>query len=228
MKIYIYLDESGSIHKNSKTRYFAVGGYFTFEEDKLKIVSKYKKLNKKIKEKRNIDLKTEIKSYEFLDLEKINIFSKVQELKTFNGCVKIFDKNRMKKDIIYSNIFFNYAVKLVINDCIIPRLNKKILSECEFYINVDNRNVGVGNLKNLENYLKTEFCMNNYKFSVTYYDSRFNYGIQLADLIVNTFYNSYKDITIVRNVINNINYKKFKISVFPKYYNFIDFKKMKW
>jgi len=155
MKIYIYLDESGSIHKNSKTRYFAVGGYFTFEEDKLKIVSKYKKLNKKIKEKRNIDLKTEIKSYEFLDLEKINIFSKVQELKTFNGCVKIFDKNRMKKDIIYSNIFFNYAVKLVINDCIIPRLNKKILSECEFYINVDNRNVGVGNLKNLENYLKT-------------------------------------------------------------------------
>jgi len=70
--------------------------------------------------------------------------------------------------------------------------------------------------------------MNNYKFSVTYYDSRFNYGIQLADLIVNTFYNSYKDITIVRNVINNINYKKFKISVFPKYYNFIDFKKMKW
>ena len=27
----------GSIHKNSKTRYFAVGGYFCFEEDRVKI-----------------------------------------------------------------------------------------------------------------------------------------------------------------------------------------------
>ena len=35
MKIYVYLDESGSIHKNSKTRYFAVGGYFTFEEGRI-------------------------------------------------------------------------------------------------------------------------------------------------------------------------------------------------
>ena len=39
----------GSIHKNSKTRYFAVGGYFCFEEDKIKIKSKYKKENLKLK-----------------------------------------------------------------------------------------------------------------------------------------------------------------------------------
>ena len=36
MKVYVYIDESGSIHKNSKTRYFAVGGYFTFFEGKNK------------------------------------------------------------------------------------------------------------------------------------------------------------------------------------------------
>ena len=42
---YVYLDESGSIHKNSKTRYFAVGGYFSLEQDKLKIKAKYKKEN---------------------------------------------------------------------------------------------------------------------------------------------------------------------------------------
>ena len=35
----------GSIHKNSKTRYFAVGGYFSYEEDKIKIKAKYKKEN---------------------------------------------------------------------------------------------------------------------------------------------------------------------------------------
>ena len=35
--------KAGSIHKNSKTRYFAVGGYFSYEQDRIKIKSKYKK-----------------------------------------------------------------------------------------------------------------------------------------------------------------------------------------
>jgi len=227
MKIYVYLDESGSIHKNSKTRYFAVGGYFTFEEEKIKIIYKYKKINHKIKLERNINLTKEIKSYDMKDDEKKEFFSKIQNIETFNGCAKIFDKFKMKKEIIYSNIFFNYAVKLLITDCILPKLNKKIIRNCEFYMNVDNRNVGVGNLKNLENYLNTEFCLNNFKFKVTYFDSRRNYGIQLADLIVNTFYNYYKDINIIKGIVSNINFKKFKISMFPKIYKFIDFKKMK-
>lgn len=53
----------GSIHKNSKTRYFAVGGYFSYEEDRIKIKAKYKKENLKLKKEKNIDLDTEIKSY---------------------------------------------------------------------------------------------------------------------------------------------------------------------
>lgn len=57
MKVYVYIDESGTVHKNSKTRYFAVGGYLTFFEGKNKLISLYKKCNKSIKDKRNIDLK---------------------------------------------------------------------------------------------------------------------------------------------------------------------------
>lgn len=63
MRIYVYIDESGSIHKNSNTKYFAVGGYFTLEQDKIKIVSKYKKCNLKLKKKKNMSLDIEIKSY---------------------------------------------------------------------------------------------------------------------------------------------------------------------
>ena len=77
MKIYVYLDESGSIHKNSSTKYFAVGGYFTLIEDKNKIISSYKKINKNIKDNRNIPLNKEIKSYDMTDLEKINIFNRL-------------------------------------------------------------------------------------------------------------------------------------------------------
>ncbi len=216
MKIFVYLDESGSIHKNSKTKYFAVGGYISFEKNKNKIVSKYKKNNKIIKIENNYDLEKEVKSYEMTKKQKINIFKDIQEIDKFYGCVKVFVKSYMKKEIYESNIFFNYAVKLVFKDCIIPILNN-IKETVNFIVSVDNRNIRVGDLNNLENYLNTEFCLNNYNFKIKYYDSATNYGIQLADLIVNTFYNSYKDINIVNDVINNIQHKKFKISIFPKY-----------
>ena len=69
MRLYVYLDESGSIHKNSNTKYFAVGGYFTFEKYRLKITSLYKKINKLVKDERKIKMDKEIKSYDYLTKE---------------------------------------------------------------------------------------------------------------------------------------------------------------
>ncbi len=217
IEIYVYLDESGSIHKNSKTRYFAIGGYFCFNQDKMKIKSKYRKENLKLKKIKNIALEKEIKSYDMEQTEKIKIFNKIQDIDTFQGCVKVFDKQAMKKEIVDSNIFFNYAVKVLINDCIIPALNIQNINETiDFVISIDNRNIRVGELNNLETYLKTEFCVYDDDFKITYYDSKTNYGIQLADLIVNTFYNKYKDITIVNDVISELKPKNFRVSLFPR------------
>lgn len=217
MKIYVYLDESGSIHKNSKTRYFAVGGYFSFEKDKMKIKAKYRQENLKLKKAKNLSLDSEIKSYNMTEEEKINIFKKIQDIETFHGCVKVFDKTSMRKDIIDSNIFFNYAVKVLITDCILPVLNLQELEESiEFIISIDNRNIRVGELNNLETYLKTEFCIYDDDFKITYYDSKTNYAIQLADLIVNTYYNHYKNNKIVENLINELKPKNFRVSLFPR------------
>ena len=216
MKIYVYLDESGSIHKNSKTKYFAVGGYFVFLKDKSKVTSFYKRINKSIKDSRNIPLNKEIKSYNMTDEEKIKIFNKIQDVDTFYGCVKIFEKASMKKEIIESNIFFNYAVKILFKDCIIPLLNlNQINGDIDFIVSIDNRNIRIGDLNNLETYLKTEFCLENLNFKITYYDSATNFGVQLADLIVNTFYNCYKDKKIVKKVIPYLKGKNFRISLFP-------------
>ena len=173
IEIYVYLDESGSIHKNSKTRYFAIGGYFCFNQDKMKIKSKYRKENLKLKKIKNIALEKEIKSYDMEQTEKIKIFNKIQDIDTFQGCVKVFDKQAMKKEIVDSNIFFNYAVKVLINDCIIPALNIQNINETiDFVISIDNRNIRVGELNNLETYLKTEFCVYDDDFKITYYDSK--------------------------------------------------------
>jgi len=218
LKIFVYLDESGSIHKNSKTRYFAVGGYFTFQEDKNKILALYKKINKEIKDTRKIDVNKEIKSYNMTDDNKKNFFGSIQDINTFYGCAKVFDKSRMTKEIVESNIFFNYATRILFKDCIVPILNIKRISETiEFVVSVDNRNIRVGELNNLETYLNTEFCLEKLDFKIKYYDSSTNYGIQLADLIVNTFYNSYKNINIVKNVMPILNKKKYKVSLFPCY-----------
>ena len=216
MRIFVYLDESGSIHKNSNTKYFAVGGYFVFEKDKNKITSLYKKLNKAIKDNRNIPLDKEIKSYDMSDEEKIRIFEEIQDIDTFYGCGEVFEKSLMKKEIVESNIFFNYAVKLLFKDCIIPLLNlNQINDNVEFILSIDNRNIRVGELNNLETYLKTEFCIENFDFKITYYDSATNFGIQLADLAINTFYNSYKDRNIVKKVLPVLKGENFRISVFP-------------
>ena len=207
----------GSIHKNSKTRYFAVGGYFSYEEDRIKIKAKYKKENLKLKKEKKLDLDTEIKSYDMTEEEKIKIFNKIQDIETFHGCVKVFDKKYMKKEIVDSNIFFNYAVKVLIQDCILPELNLQENDEpIEFIISIDNRNIRVGELNNLETYLKTEFCIYDDDFKITYYDSKTNYGIQLADLTVNTFYNSYKNIKLVEDVIKELKPKNFRVSLFPR------------
>lgn len=216
MTFTIFLDESGNIHKNSHTRYFAVGGFFSELKDKNKITSLYKKLNLNVKKKHNYDLNMEVKSFNYKVEEKCMIIKNVQKIETFCGCAIIFDKEHMHKEIISSNIFFNYAVKLLINDCILPLI--KYEKNISFILSIDNRNLRVGDLKNLCEYLKTEFCLYNYTFQVNYYDSKYNYGIQLADLIVNTFYNRFKDIRIVKSVIDIIDYTKFRISEFPKFF----------
>ncbi len=214
INIYVYIDESGSIHKNSKTNFFGVGGYFVCHENKNKVISAYKKINKNIKISKNIDLSKELKSYDFEDNEKVKIFEKVQAIETFCGCVKIFDKRNMDKKIVETNIFFNYAIKLLFKDCILPILETKS-KKINFILSVDNRNIRIGDLKNLETYLKTEFCTHNFNFKVTYYDSSTNYGVQLADLTVNTFYNYYKDKKIIEKVLPALNPSKFRLSLFP-------------
>ena len=216
MKIYVYLDESGSIHKNSNTKFFAVGGYFIFKEEKNKATSVYKRINKEIKNTRNIRMDKEIKSYDMLDIEKIKIFNEVQDVETFYGIAKVFEKTLMKKEIVHSNIFFNYAVKVLFSDCIVPLLNLVQINESiEFIVSIDNRNIRVGEINNLETYLKTEFCLERFDFKITYYDSKTNFGIQLADLVVNTFYNYYKDKRIVKKVIKSLKHKNFRVSSFP-------------
>ena len=209
MKVFVYIDESGSIHINSKTRYFAVGGYFVLEKDKNKVTSLYKQINLQVKRNRNIDLRKELKSFDFLDEEKIEIVSKIQEIDSFIGCVKVFDKEKLPRPIYDCNTFYNYAVYRLFEECVLPflRENHKDV-ELHVIINADDRNTGTRNIDDLEKFLSTTYCLYEYRFEVSYFNSLSNYGVQLADILVNTIYNSFKDFDIVKYVIPHIDKQK--------------------
>lgn len=215
MKIFVYLDESGSIHKNSPTDYFVIGGYIAFgDPNKIhKIINKYKRINKRHKELRNMSLSEELKTRDMTTSEKLDILRGIQCLDTFYGCAIQFNKKAMCKAIDKANIFFNFGVKLLFTDVIFPLLpNDK---EYEFILAVDNRNISVGDLNDLQKYLETEFCYYDYSFSVTYYDSATHYGIQLADFIVNTMYMRSKNRSLVNDILNEMDASKFRLGIFP-------------
>lgn len=215
LRVYVYLDESGNIHQNSNTDYFAIGGFFVLNigNAKDKVIHKYKKINKKQKQKRGIDLRSELKTRDMHQEEKIKLFEEVQSIDHFYGCSIVFEKRHMKKHISNCNIFFNYGVKVLFKDVIIPLLPTDI--SFEFIISIDNRNISVGDLSDLSKFLNTTFCYSNYTFDVTYYDSSTNYGIQLADLIVNTFYMRAKNNEFIRPVIDVLDVSKFRLGIFP-------------
>ncbi len=218
MKIYVYLDESGSIHKNSSTKYFAIGGYIVYGDKYVssKVINRYKKINKKHKKIREVDLTSELKARDMSVDEKIEILTKIQTFDNFYGCAIIFDKTRMFKKISNANLFFNYGVKVLFQDSILPILPEN--ETYEFILSVDTRNVSVGEKDDLEKFLNTTYCYNEYSFKVTYYDSATHYGIQLADLIVNTMYMRSKNRSLIDSVLKVLDVEKFRLSIFPGYH----------
>lgn len=82
-------------------------------------------------------------------------------------------------------------------------------------MSLDERNLKIKDLSNLEIYLKMEFSRNDFDFKVTYYDSKSNYGIQMADLVVNTFYNYFKGASFIDGVFSQLLLKKYRVSLFP-------------
>ncbi len=216
MKVYIYLDESGHIHKNAPTQYFAIGGYVACECDDVKIKRKYKKVNLKIKKKRNLPLEYELKGNNMEISDKIKLFNAIQDIGTFCGIGIVFDKSKMFKEISDENIFFNYGVKILFDDIVFQLFDMSNSEKpIHFILNIDNRNIKVGNLKDLEKYLNTHFILENCKFSVNYKDSKMSYGIQLADLVVNTVYMRKKNRNHVNDVLHIWKEENFSLTQFP-------------
>lgn len=185
---YLYLDESGIIHKNSPDRFFVIGGILT--KDHKHVKKKFVNLNHELKEKYNMAINEELKGTHLEYREKRDILFKIQEIEDAYIVVIVVDKEKVKLRLNDERIYYNYFVGKLIEYLI----NKKALNANIFFtlqINLDKRTMRIGDKNSLANYLNLLLNIDrgfDIDVKVEYIDSSSNYMIQLADIVCNTFW----------------------------------------
>ncbi|PIM90171.1 hypothetical protein CI111_04545 [Fusobacterium animalis] len=213
--LYLILDESGNLHKNSKNRYFIIGGYLT--NNALKARQLFRKELSTYKSNNNLNSISEIKGSMIKNSNKktmlLSISNKMLKNNFYIPVFIVIDKNNLEKPIENVNILYNYFIKLLVKR--LATLNL-ITSQANLIIKLDNKTIKVGSINTLEEYLQGEFYFDT-KINldkVYYVDSANNFEIQLADFICNYYWRCYER---ENTQIINIKFMKVEILYFPMY-----------
>ncbi len=186
---YLFLDESGNLHKNSPDKYFVIGGVFTNNYTDIK--KSYVEINHELKEKLNMDFETELKAAYLNMEEKMDIVIKLQKMNGMYIVGIIVDKEKIGVEIDEIHLYYNYIIRKLIDYLIKIKLVKMTANE-ELYLNIDKSSMKIEDINSLENYLKTHFNIERRfkcKINVSYWDSKKNYMVQVADIMCNTIWN---------------------------------------
>lgn len=186
---YLFLDESGNLHKNSTDRYFVIGGVYT--DNYTDIKKSYVEINRELKEKINMDFNLELKASYLNMEEKMDIVVKLQEMDGMYIVGIIVDKERLGIKIDQIHLYYNYVIRKLTDYLIQCRLIKKDKSQ-KLHINIDTTSMKKEEIDSLEMYLKTVYNIEKrypFDINVTYWDSRKNYMVQVADIMANTLWN---------------------------------------
>ena len=204
---YLFLDESGNLHKNSPDRYFVIGGIFTNNYDDIK--KSYVEINRELKEKLNMDFDTELKAAYLNMEEKMDIVIKLQQMNGMYIVGVIVDKEKIGVKIEEIHLYYNYIIGKFLDYLIKIGLIKT--NEKDYlFINIDKSSMKIEDINSLEMYLKIHFNIERkmkFELNVAYWDSSKNYMIQVADIMCNTIWNIAQSPNPFR-VFNSLNQKK--------------------
>lgn len=210
--LYLILDESGNLHKNSSNRYFIIGGYLT--DNALKARQTFKKELSVYRKENSIKDTEEIKGSTIKNIEKkeilTNISNKMVKNNFYIPVFIIVDKNNLKKPIKNVNILYNYFIKILLK-----RLNNlDLLKDASLILKLDNKTIKVGSINTLEEYLQGEFFFeDNINIEkVNYLESKNNFEIQLADFICNYYWRCFEYSKVINE---NLKFIDIKIVYFP-------------
>ena len=213
---YLFLDESGNLHKNSPDRYFVIGGVFTNNYADIK--KSYVEINRELKDKLNMDFETELKAAYLNMEEKMDIVVKLQEMDGMYIVGIIVDKFKIGIEIDQIHLYYNYIIGKLLDYLVkIKLINVK--KDQKLFINIDKSSMKIEDINSLEMYLKIHFNIERrlkFKLDVSYWDSSKNYMIQVADIMCNTIWNVCQSPNPMR-IFNSLNKKhRLRIHKFSK------------
>lgn len=204
---YLFLDESGNLHKNSPDRFFVIGGIFTNNYDDIK--KSYVEINRELKEKLNMDFDTELKAAYLNMEEKMDIVVKLQQMNGMYIVGVIVDKEKIGVKIEEIHLYYNYIIGKLLDYLVKIGLIKT--NEKDYlFINIDKSSMKIEDINSLEMYLKIHFNIERkmkFELNVAYWDSSKNYMIQVADIMCNTIWNIAQSPNPFK-VFNSLNQKK--------------------
>ena len=110
---YLFLDESGNLHKNSPDKYFVIGGVFTNNYADIK--KSYVEINHDLKEKLNMDFDTELKAAYLNMEEKMDIVVKLQKMNGMYIVGIVVDKEKIGIEIDEIHLYYNYIIRKLLD-----------------------------------------------------------------------------------------------------------------
>lgn len=197
-KIYVYVDESGSITKTniSNNRYFVIAMLFT--DNPLAIRRLFKKkisqlMKKNQKYEHEIKLNKEIKGSDISESVKMPVYQHVLEHagdKMELGLIVLDNHYTSDKFIENHARTINYMIQVYLDSCF--RIHSKFMTgEGNIEFVIDEQNIATGAKYELEGYLNQQLTVCKpicNQFKVNYTDSKNEKLVQLADFVANTFY----------------------------------------
>ena len=216
--VYIVIDESGAIHQ-TENNYFVIAGYITKQIYSVKSI--HKKTEKILKEKYSYLSKyKELKGCYLKSYQKADFLNSLFAIPTTIPIAIVIDKRYLLKRSQHDeNIKYNYFLQVLLSYLLHNYTNLLLANEIQLIL--DNRNVSVGSLNSLEDYLNSALgLIYNKKFKVKYKNSSEHREVQMADLISNvvfgyynfrSFHSAYNLIPSMKSIIiSKFPYKYFK------------------
>lgn len=186
---YIVIDESGATHQKQND-YFVIAGYIT------KQIYSVKSIHKKVE--RDLKLKypylnkyKELKGCYLNASQKAEFLNELFKVPTTIPISIIIDKKHLfKREQHDENIKYNYFIQILLSYLL--HNFSGLLNGDEIQLILDNRNVSVGSLNSLQDYLNSALgLIYDKKFDVKYRNSNEHREVQMADLVSNVMFGYY-------------------------------------
>ena len=209
--LYIFMDDSGTLHKNEKSGWFVYAGFIFTDRQSLNSARRlYKKANKDIKDATGRS--DEIKAFGLSDKHKRSLYNSVRYCESFSVAVEIsrlhdYVVNDKKSICRYKD----YALKIALKRKVEKLIHARKISRTEpttLHINVDEQLTATNGYYNLDSSILEEFKYGIYNWNygtthpnlfdgdldvkLSYCVSDSNYMIQASDILANRIWNAYR------------------------------------